>query len=38
MEKEIDCFCTNEIVCPYCGNEFRDSWEYKNDNFEIDCE
>lgn len=19
---------TDEIVCPYCGYEFRDSWEY----------
>ena len=23
----FDCDLTNEIVCPYCGEEFCDSWE-----------
>lgn len=27
MEKEIDCSYTDEVVCPYCGYEFGDSWE-----------
>lgn len=27
MKKEIDCFCTKEIVCPHCGYEFSDSYE-----------
>ncbi|HDK7182970.1 TPA: hypothetical protein PTV74_002117 [Clostridium botulinum] len=27
-EKEIDHEYTNEIVCPFCGYEFIDSWEY----------
>lgn len=26
-DKEIICEGTDEIVCPYCGYEFRDSWE-----------
>jgi len=26
-EREIDCRYTDEIVCPYCGYKFRDSWE-----------
>lgn len=24
---EINCSYTHEIVCPYCGYEFSDSWE-----------
>jgi hypothetical protein len=27
---------TNEIVCPYCGHEFMDSWELQEDG-EMDC-
>jgi len=27
MPEEIDCQCTNEIVCPYCGHVYKDSWE-----------
>lgn len=31
-ERDIDHEYTKEIVCPYCGLEFQDSWEYsKND-------
>jgi hypothetical protein len=26
-EKEIDCSYTREIVCPFCGHTFSDSWE-----------
>jgi hypothetical protein len=25
--KPIDHRYTSEIVCPYCGHQFRDSWE-----------
>ncbi len=29
---------TNEIVCPYCGYEFNDSWEFNRDESgETDC-
>ncbi|WP_125154406.1 hypothetical protein [Clostridium rectalis] len=30
---EINHLFTNEIVCPFCGYEFVDSWEY-GDNYE----
>ena len=30
---------TDEIVCPYCGHEFSDSWEYiKQNEGIIDCQ
>ena len=32
---------TKEIVCPYCGYEFSDSWDYSSDLEDIgliDCE
>ena len=31
---------TDELVCPWCGYEFMDSWEYENDGEElglVDC-
>lgn len=34
MSNEIDCESTPEIVCPYCGYEFYDSWEYGGDQSE----
>jgi hypothetical protein len=39
MSEEIDHDYTDEVVCPYCGYEFRDSWEMANDGGEqeIDC-
>jgi hypothetical protein len=34
----IDHEYTDEIVCPYCGAEFRDSWGYGDHDFpECDC-
>lgn len=40
-EREIDHEYTKEVVCPYCGYEFSDSWEI-NSNDEnlglIDCD
>lgn len=38
MNKEIDHNCTDEIVCPYCGYEHSNSWEYNSDSSKIDCE
>lgn len=42
MKKEIDCFCTKEIVCPHCGYEFSDSYEVFRDGDEwvegLECE
>jgi hypothetical protein len=28
MTEEIDCSYTDELICPYCGYEDSDSWEY----------
>lgn len=35
MKEEIDCEYTKEIVCPHCGYEFQDSYEYGSDAEEI---
>lgn len=39
-DEPIDCSYTDEIVCPHCGYEHRDSWE-RNDGdegtFETEC-
>lgn len=32
--EEIDHDFTNEIVCPYCGEEYGDSWEKEKDTFD----
>ena len=37
MNKEIDHNYTDEIVCPYCGHEFGDSWEIDADSGEEEC-
>jgi len=35
---EIDTQGTPEIVCPFCGYVFDDSWEYNGDDMvECDC-
>jgi len=28
MEKQIDCKFTRELVCPYCGYKFEDSYRF----------
>ena len=33
---EIEHEGTEEIVCPWCGYEFKDSWEFK-ENGETEC-
>lgn len=35
---EIDCIYNDEIVCPYCGKEFRDSVEYLPYTFNVQAE
>jgi hypothetical protein len=37
MKKEIDHEYTDEVVCPYCGHEHSDSWEY-GDGGIVDCD
>jgi uncharacterized Zn-finger protein len=34
----IDCICTDEITCPYCGHVHGDSWDHEPDNSEIECD
>lgn len=34
----IDCEFTKEIVCPYCGHTFSDSWEYCDFDDEMFCD
>lgn len=30
---------THEIVCPHCGYEFMDSWEFESEDIgELDCD
>lgn len=40
MSDDFDCAYTTEIVCPHCGHEFSDSWEYgqREDIGEIQCD
>lgn len=28
---------TEEIVCPWCGHQYQDSWEFSDDD-ETDCD
>jgi len=41
MSKEIKCKYTREVVCPYCGYEFSDSWDFDlegdGDEGETEC-
>ena len=34
-EDEIEHSSTNEVVCPWCGYEYRDSWELGDSGTEI---
>jgi len=38
-KQSIDHEYTREIVCPYCGYEFSDSWDYglTGDPYEMEC-
>lgn len=35
--EEIEHEYTKEIVCPHCGEEYSDSWEYGQDSEELEC-
>jgi len=37
--EEFDTEYTDHIICPYCGYEFQDSWEFKDtqDEQHVDC-
>lgn len=35
--KPIETEFTPLPVCPYCGHEVSDAWEYRNDEFEHEC-
>jgi uncharacterized Zn-finger protein len=39
MNKEIDHDYTDEVICPYCGYEFSDSWEFNDtqDEQHVEC-
>src|SRR4051812_47600327 len=28
---------TDEITCPWCGYKYEDSWEYEDDQDEMEC-
>jgi uncharacterized Zn-finger protein len=37
---DIDCVATDEVVCPYCGNEHSESYEFfegNRDDTEVTC-
>ena len=34
----IDCRFTDEVVCPYCGQKFSDSWELDDSDDEMYCD
>lgn len=36
--KYFDHNATNEVICPYCGYEFSDSWEFKEEWGELKCD
>jgi hypothetical protein len=35
--KKIDHKYTSNIVCPYCGYEYTDSWEFEDDCDDYEC-
>lgn len=37
MENEIDCECTDDLICPYCGCKFEDSFEF-NESSQHQCD
>lgn len=37
QNSSIDHSVTNNIVCPWCGYKYRDSWEYSKDSMELTC-
>ena len=37
MIDEFDHWHTPEIVCPYCGHVYQDSWDFDGDSGETWC-
>lgn len=37
MSEEIDHKGTEEIVCPHCGHEEKDSWARRRDSGSVKC-
>jgi len=35
---EIEHKQTDEVVCPWCGNEYRDCWEWTENSDEMKCD
>lgn len=35
---EIDHTNTSEVICPYCGDEFEDAWEWSSNSGEHECD
>lgn len=35
---EINCSGTDEVVCPHCGYEFSDSWDFGFNGREMDIQ
>jgi len=35
--EDIDHEYTQEVVCPWCGHEYADSWEFPNDDDDEHC-
>lgn len=33
----LDCFCTTKAICPWCGHEDPDSWEYGEGETDVEC-
>ena len=35
--KELDCFREWHAICPWCGYEDEDSWEYQEGETDTEC-
>ena len=35
--KRFYCFCNRHAICPYCGDEDEDSWEYGEGESDVEC-
>jgi hypothetical protein len=35
--KDFDTKYTDEVICPYCGFEYSDSWEFHDYHDKITC-
>lgn len=37
MDIKLHCFDRDELVCPYCGYEFDESYKYVENEGEVTC-